>query len=73
MLEEIEFGRLGKLNLNVSEPEELEQHGTLQGYDKTFDRINTRTTKPPLTIPLLLSLPRRTLLRYSLPMPFSLF
>jgi translation initiation factor 3 subunit D len=45
MLEEIEFGRLGKLNLNVSEPEELEQHGTLQGYDKTFDRINTRTER----------------------------
>lgn len=45
MLEEIEFGRLAKLNLAVDEPEDLESHGTLQGYDKTFDRINVRTEK----------------------------
>lgn len=37
---------MGKLNLSVDEPEDLESHGTLQGYDKTFDRINTRTERP---------------------------
>jgi translation initiation factor 3 subunit D len=34
------------LNLSVDEPETLESHGTLQAYDKTFDRINTRVERP---------------------------
>ncbi|KAK4687723.1 translation initiation factor 3 subunit D, partial [Tremellales sp. Uapishka_1] len=46
MLEEIDFTRLLKLHLNVAEPETLEQYGTLQAYDKSFDRINTRNEKP---------------------------
>ncbi|CAD6577232.1 MAG: hypothetical protein TREMPRED_001890 [Tremellales sp. Tagirdzhanova-0007] len=46
MLEEIEFLRLAKLNLSVDQPQELESHGTIQGYDKGFDRINTRNEKP---------------------------
>lgn len=46
VLEEIEFARLAKLNLSVAEPEDLEQHGTIQAYDKAFDRINTRNEKP---------------------------
>ncbi|NXD32341.1 EIF3D factor, partial [Spelaeornis formosus] len=46
MLEEIEFSRLSKLNLTVDQPEDIESHGSLQGYDKAFDRINTRLEKP---------------------------
>lgn len=45
-LEEIDFSRLNKLSLSVDEPENLESYGTLQGYDRTFDRINTRNEKP---------------------------
>ncbi|WVQ98599.1 eukaryotic translation initiation factor 3 subunit D [Kwoniella sp. CBS 9459] len=46
VLEEIEFARLGKLNLSVSEGEDLETYGTIQAYDRAFDRINTRNEKP---------------------------
>ncbi|KAL1411237.1 hypothetical protein Q8F55_002188 [Vanrija albida] len=45
-LEEIEFSRLNKLSLGVDTPEELSSYGTLQAYDRTFDRINTRNEKP---------------------------
>jgi translation initiation factor 3 subunit D len=46
MLEEIEFHRLAKLRLEVDEPEELESYGRLYAYDKTFDRVTTKTEKP---------------------------
>ncbi|WVF72331.1 eukaryotic translation initiation factor 3 subunit D [Kwoniella sp. CBS 6097] len=46
VLEEIEFARLAKLNLSVSEGEDLETYGTIQAYDRAFDRINTRNEKP---------------------------
>ncbi|KAF5393122.1 hypothetical protein D9757_001132 [Collybiopsis confluens] len=46
MLEEIEFHRLAKLRLDVDEPEDLDSYGRLFAYDKTFDRITTKTEKP---------------------------
>lgn len=46
MLEEIEFHRLAKLRLEVDEPEELETYGRLFAYDKTYDRVTTKTEKP---------------------------
>ncbi|WVQ70240.1 eukaryotic translation initiation factor 3 subunit D [Kwoniella botswanensis] len=46
VLEEVDFTRLAKLNLSVSEPEDLASYGTIQGYDRAFDRINTRNEKP---------------------------
>ncbi|PCH40950.1 eukaryotic translation initiation factor 3 subunit 7 [Wolfiporia cocos MD-104 SS10] len=46
MLEEIEFHRLSKLRLEVDDPEDLESYGRLFPYDKTYDRITTRTEKP---------------------------
>ncbi|WVR05058.1 eukaryotic translation initiation factor 3 subunit D [Kwoniella sp. DSM 27419] len=46
VLEEIEFVRLGKLNLSVDEGEDVETYGTVQAYDRAFDRINTRNEKP---------------------------
>ncbi|KAJ3891708.1 eukaryotic translation initiation factor 3 subunit D [Lentinula edodes] len=46
MLEEIEFHRLAKLRLEVDEPENIDSYGRLFAYDKTFDRITTKTEKP---------------------------
>ncbi|KAH9943192.1 translation initiation factor eIF-3 subunit D [Epithele typhae] len=46
MLEEIEFHRLAKLRMEVDEPEDLESYGRVYPYDKTYDRITTRTEKP---------------------------
>ncbi|KAI5123413.1 hypothetical protein M0805_006118 [Coniferiporia weirii] len=46
MLEEIEFHRLAKLRLEVDEPEDLESCGRLFPYDKTYDRITTKTERP---------------------------
>ncbi|KAJ3719372.1 eukaryotic translation initiation factor 3 subunit D [Lentinula raphanica] len=46
MLEEIEFHRLAKLRLEVDEPENIDSYGRLYAYDKSFDRITTKTEKP---------------------------
>ncbi|TFK43874.1 eukaryotic translation initiation factor 3 subunit D [Crucibulum laeve] len=46
MLEEIEFHRLNKLRLEVDEPEELDSYGRLFAYDKSYDRVTTKTEKP---------------------------
>ncbi|THH11500.1 hypothetical protein EW145_g633 [Phellinidium pouzarii] len=45
VLEEIEFHRLAKLRLDVDEPEDLESCGRLFPYDKTYDRITTKTER----------------------------
>ncbi|KZS97794.1 translation initiation factor eIF-3, subunit D [Sistotremastrum niveocremeum HHB9708] len=46
MLEEIEFTRLSKLRLDVDEPETLETYGRLYQYEKSYDRVNTKTERP---------------------------
>ncbi|KAL1741523.1 eukaryotic translation initiation factor 3 subunit D [Schizophyllum fasciatum] len=46
VLEEIEFHRLAKLRLEVDEPEDLDSYGRLFAYDKTYDRITTKTERP---------------------------
>ncbi|KIY44968.1 translation initiation factor eIF-3, subunit D [Fistulina hepatica ATCC 64428] len=46
MLEEIEFHRLAKLRLEVDEPETLDTYGRIFAYDKTYDRITTKTERP---------------------------
>ncbi|OBZ70144.1 Eukaryotic translation initiation factor 3 subunit D [Grifola frondosa] len=46
MLDEIEFHRLAKLRLEVDEPEDLDTYGRLFPYDKTYDRITTKSEKP---------------------------
>ncbi|KAF0465211.1 translation initiation factor eIF-3, subunit D [Gigaspora margarita] len=48
VLEEIEFNRLSKLNLDVDEGEDISSHGFLYYYDKSYDRVNTKTEKPLL-------------------------
>jgi len=45
ILEEIEFLRLAKLKKVVSAPEDLLTCGSLQYYDKSFDRVNLKQTK----------------------------
>lgn len=44
VIEEIDFSRLSKLSLpNVSDPVDLKFCGSLEYYDKSYDRINTKT------------------------------
>lgn len=38
MLEEIDFGRLNKLNLDMGDGEDLDSYGFLYQYDRTFDK-----------------------------------
>ncbi|KAG1833580.1 translation initiation factor eIF-3 subunit D [Suillus variegatus] len=46
MLEEIEFHRLAKLKLEVDEPEDIDTYGRVFAYDKSYDRITTKTERP---------------------------
>jgi len=44
VIEEIDFSRLSKLSLpNVTDPVDLKFCGSLEYYDKSYDRINTKT------------------------------
>lgn len=42
VIEEIEFSRLSKLSLNVKNPDDIKTCGSLEYYDRSFDRVNTR-------------------------------
>ncbi|KAF9226779.1 translation initiation factor eIF-3, subunit D [Gyrodon lividus] len=46
MLEEIEFHRLAKLKLEVDEPEDIDTYGRVFVYEKSYDRITTKTERP---------------------------
>lgn len=47
MIEEIDFARFSKLSLpSVKEPEDLMCCGSLEYYDKSYDRINVKNEKP---------------------------
>ncbi|KAF8838622.1 translation initiation factor eIF-3 subunit D [Paxillus ammoniavirescens] len=46
MLEEIEFHRLAKLKLEVDEPEDIDTYGRVFAYEKSYDRITTKTERP---------------------------
>eukprot|EP00123_Amoebidium_parasiticum_P009045 comp19189_c1_seq1/m.21899 comp19189_c1_seq1/g.21899 ORF comp19189_c1_seq1/g.21899 comp19189_c1_seq1/m.21899 type:complete len:559 (-) comp19189_c1_seq1:423-2099(-) len=46
ILEEIEFSRLSKLALDVNDPEDVITAGAVEYYDKTYDRVSTKLTKP---------------------------
>ncbi|CAI2164168.1 1403_t:CDS:10 [Funneliformis geosporum] len=45
VLEEIEFSRLSKLNLDVDDGEDLSSHGYLYFYDKNYDLVRTKSEK----------------------------
>ena len=47
VLEEMEKTQLGKLSLpTVNEPEDLLNCGTLEFYDKSYDRVNVKNERP---------------------------
>jgi len=47
VIEEMDFPRLIKLALpSVNEPDDLVQAGSLEYYDKAYDRVNVKTEKP---------------------------
>jgi len=47
VVEEMDFPRLAKLSLpTVVEPEDLLQAGSLEFYDKIYDRVNVKNEKP---------------------------
>ncbi|KAL7422219.1 hypothetical protein Q5752_002865 [Cryptotrichosporon argae] len=43
---EVDFARLAKLSLAVDEAEDVGAHGTLQAYDRAYDRVTTRAERP---------------------------
>ncbi|CAG8476433.1 4107_t:CDS:10 [Funneliformis caledonium] len=45
VLEEIEFSRLSKLNLDVDDGEDLSSHGFLYFYDKNYDLVRTKSER----------------------------
>ncbi|BFZ55194.1 hypothetical protein PYCC9005_002234 [Savitreella phatthalungensis] len=50
LLEEIEFPRLSKLNLEVAEGQDLETCGSLHFYDRSFDRVSVKQDRPLVAI-----------------------
>lgn len=49
MLEEIDFNRLAKLNLDADEGEDLEDYGFLYYYDRSFDKQPVKGAEKKLT------------------------
>lgn len=46
LVEEIDFGRLGKLNLEEPAAEDLESYGFIYSYDKAYDKISPQSAVP---------------------------
>ncbi|SJX61408.1 probable eukaryotic translation initiation factor 3 subunit 7 [Sporisorium reilianum f. sp. reilianum] len=44
-VEEIDFVRLGKLRLEVEEPEDISTYGALFEYDRSYDRVTVKTAQ----------------------------
>ncbi|TPX08799.1 uncharacterized protein E0L32_009739 [Thyridium curvatum] len=49
LLEEIDFNRLGKLNLEAGEGEDIDSYGFLYYYDRAYDKPPVRATERKLT------------------------
>ncbi|ORX45327.1 translation initiation factor eIF-3, subunit D [Hesseltinella vesiculosa] len=45
LLDEIEFNRLSKLNYAAPKPDDIATYGSLNYYNKAYDRVNTRNEK----------------------------
>ncbi|KAI9271593.1 eukaryotic translation initiation factor 3 subunit D [Phascolomyces articulosus] len=45
MLDEIEFSRLSKLTFGIPEAEDVESYGSINYYNKAYDRVNTKNDK----------------------------
>lgn len=50
MLEEIDFNRLTKLNLDTDEGEDVDSYGFLYYYDRSFDKPATKTNERKLNV-----------------------
>lgn len=50
MLEEIDFNRLAKLNLETSEGEDIDTYGFLYYYDRTYDKPPVKNTERKLNV-----------------------
>lgn len=50
MLEEIDFLRLAKLNLETDDGEDVETYGQLYYYDRSYDKASTKPTSKPLVM-----------------------
>ncbi len=50
MLEEIDFNRLAKLNLETSEGEDIDSYGFLYYYDRTYDKAPVKNTERKLNV-----------------------
>ncbi|RJE16852.1 hypothetical protein PHISCL_10811, partial [Aspergillus sclerotialis] len=48
MLEEVDFSRLSKLNLETPDGEDLDSYGFLYYYDRSFDRAPVKNAEPRL-------------------------
>lgn len=46
IVEEIEFGRLARLQINVEEPQILRSVGTVKTFDRAFDKVKAKAEKP---------------------------
>ncbi|SNX82708.1 probable eukaryotic translation initiation factor 3 subunit 7 [Melanopsichium pennsylvanicum] len=44
-VEEIDFVRLGKLRLEVDEPQDISSYGALFEYDRSYDRVTVKTSQ----------------------------
>ncbi|KAH7160176.1 eukaryotic translation initiation factor 3 subunit D [Dactylonectria estremocensis] len=49
LLEEIDFNRLAKLNLDTDEGEDLDDYGFLHYYDRSYDKPSVKGTEKKLT------------------------
>lgn len=45
VLDEIEFSRLSKLTFGIPTPEDIGSYGSINYYNKTYDRVNTKNEK----------------------------
>jgi len=50
MLEEIDFNRLAKLNLDTDDGEDIESYGFLYYYDRSFDKQPVKTAERKLNV-----------------------
>lgn len=50
LLEEIDFNRLAKLNLDTDEGEDVESYGFLYYYDRSFDKMSAKSTERKLNV-----------------------
>lgn len=46
LVEEIEFSRLAKVQINVEEPEILSTFGSVSSYDRSYDKLKAKAEKP---------------------------